>query len=144
MLLYLDLCAFNRPFDNQKQTRIHIETEAKLVIQEKIMMDEYRLVWSFILDYENQANPFEERRNAIKLWKNKAILDISETNEIIEIAKDHVFNGIGPKDALHLGCAQIAACNYLITTDDVLINKTRNNTNIKVINPVTFIEINDL
>lgn len=59
MILYLDLCALNRPFDNQKQTRIHIETEAKLVIQGKILMNKYKLVWSFILDFENQANPFE-------------------------------------------------------------------------------------
>ncbi len=69
MLLYLDLCALNRPFDNQKQTRIHIETEAKLVIQEKILMNEYQLVWSYMMDYENQVNPFDERRNAIRLWK---------------------------------------------------------------------------
>ncbi len=42
MLLYLDLCAFNRPFDSQKQVRIRIETEAKLCIQEKIMRQDYK------------------------------------------------------------------------------------------------------
>jgi len=31
--VYLDNCCFNRPFDNQNQVRIRIETEAKLFIQ---------------------------------------------------------------------------------------------------------------
>jgi hypothetical protein len=99
MLLYLDLCALNRPFDNQKQTRIHIETEAKLVIQEKILMNEYQLVWSYMMDYENQVNPFDERRNAIRIWKSRAIVDVVETNEILDTARYHISQGISPKDA---------------------------------------------
>jgi predicted nucleic acid-binding protein len=144
MLLYLDLCALNRPFDNQKQTRVHIETEAKLVIQEKILMNEYQLVWSYILDFENQVNPFDERRNAIRLWKSKAIVDVAETNEILDTARYHISQGISPKDALHLSCAQIAGCMFFITTDDKLIKKSGDYSNIKVVNPVTFIELNDL
>lgn len=144
MLLYLDLCAFNRPFDNQKQTRIHIETLAKLVIQEKILTNEYQLAWSYMLDFENQANPFKERCNAINHWKGIAIIDVLETHEVLDIAKYHVLQGIRPKDALHLGCAQIAGCIYFISTDDNLIKKASDYSNIKVVNPVTFIEINNL
>lgn len=36
MRVYLDNCTFNRPFDDQTQIRIKLETEAKLYIQEKI------------------------------------------------------------------------------------------------------------
>ena len=32
----LDLCCFNRPFDDQSQTRIRLETEAKLALQEHV------------------------------------------------------------------------------------------------------------
>ncbi len=32
MRLYLDLCCFNRPYDDQTQTRIRLETEAKILI----------------------------------------------------------------------------------------------------------------
>jgi hypothetical protein len=56
MLLYLDNCCFNRPFDDQKQIRIRIETEAKLYIQEKIISGEFELAWSYILEYENSVN----------------------------------------------------------------------------------------
>ena len=33
MRVYLDNCCFNRPFDDQSQLRIRLETEAKLDIQ---------------------------------------------------------------------------------------------------------------
>lgn len=33
MLIYLDNCCFNRPFDDQEQLRVRLETEAKLRIQ---------------------------------------------------------------------------------------------------------------
>lgn len=36
MRIYLDNCCFNRPFDDQNQLRIRLETEAKLGIQEEI------------------------------------------------------------------------------------------------------------
>jgi len=34
--LYLDNCCFNRPFDDQSQMLVRLETEAKLFIQEGI------------------------------------------------------------------------------------------------------------
>ena len=59
--IYLDNCCYNRPFDEQ-QPLIVLETEAKLFIQSKIKQGLYALVWSFILDSENDENPSEERR----------------------------------------------------------------------------------
>ena len=34
--VYLDNCTYNRPFDDQKDIRIRLESEAKLFIQEQI------------------------------------------------------------------------------------------------------------
>ena len=42
MKIYLDLCCFNRPFDDQTKARIKLETEAKLVIQEKDLLKIYQ------------------------------------------------------------------------------------------------------
>lgn len=69
MKIYLDNSCFNRPFDDQKQIRIKLETEAKLNIQERIIQKEIELTWSYILDFENEANPFEQRKPAIKAGK---------------------------------------------------------------------------
>ena len=69
MKIYLDNCCYNRPFDDQSQIKIHLEAQAKLYIQAKIREGAYDLVWSYILDYENGKNPYEEKRLAIAPWK---------------------------------------------------------------------------
>ena len=66
MKIYLDNCCFNRPYDDQSNIRIRLETEAKSYIQNLIKEGKVRLVWSYILDFENAQNPFEERRLRIK------------------------------------------------------------------------------
>ncbi len=69
MRLYLDLCCFNRPYDDQTQPRIRLETEAKILLQEKVKRFECALVWSSTLDFENANNPYEEHRLAIQQWR---------------------------------------------------------------------------
>ncbi|CAN5408286.1 hypothetical protein BH10ACI1_BH10ACI1_21920 [soil metagenome] len=69
MKIYLDNCTFNRPFDNQNGIRVRIETEAKLYIQEQIEAGKLNLVWSYILDFENEQSPFIERKISISKWK---------------------------------------------------------------------------
>ena len=76
MKIYLDNCCFNRPFDDQTQIRIKIETEAKLKIQEEVRSGNIQLVWSYVLDYENNRNPFLERKTRITGWKKYAINDV--------------------------------------------------------------------
>jgi len=36
MRIYLDVCCLNRPFDDQTQERIHLESEAVLIILSNI------------------------------------------------------------------------------------------------------------
>jgi len=73
MRIYLDNCCFNRPFDDQRQVRIRLESEAKLYIQEFILLGKVDLVWSYILDYENAANPFKERKEILDIIGNKNV-----------------------------------------------------------------------
>ncbi len=63
MKIYLDNCCLNRPFDDQSQLRIKLESEAKLKIQEDIRSGLYKLIWSYILDYENSKNLFRKDKN---------------------------------------------------------------------------------
>ncbi len=65
MIIYLDNCCFNRPFDYQSQLRIKLETEAKLKIQDEIRAGRFQLAWSYILDLENVNNPYNERKRQI-------------------------------------------------------------------------------
>ena len=137
MRIYQDNCCFNRPFDNQNQLKIHLETQAKLYIQAQIKQGIYDLVWSYILEYENQMNPFEERKESIIKWKNIAKFKVIENEEIIQFAENLNKKGIKPKDALHIACAINSKCEYFLTTDRLLLNKVV--PEIRIINPMQFV-----
>ena len=108
-------------------------------IQEKIIKGELQLAWSYILEYENAANPFSERKETIKNWKKYAVADTSETINIISTAEQLFKKGIKSKDALHVACAIELNCDFFITTDKAIIKKLTNFESINVISPVDFI-----
>jgi predicted nucleic acid-binding protein len=139
MRVYLDNCCFNRPFDDQKQLRIRLEAEAKLGIQELILLKKLELAWSYIIDFENEAVPFEQRKLFIQQWKKQATVDTDATTPIVEKAGELVRIGLKSKDALHLACAIALVCDYFLTTDDLLIKKAGAVAEIRVTDPVTFI-----
>ncbi len=140
MRIYLDNCAFNRPFDNQSDIRIRIETEAKLYIQEKIKAGSLELIWSYILDFENEQNPFIERKISIAKWKKIASADIEETENLLNKARILANLGFKAKDALHIASAVEADARYFLTTVDKILNKTSQLSDIIIISPTDFIK----
>lgn len=116
---------------------IHLETEAKLYIQASVRDGKYDLVWSYMLDYENDENPYEDKKNAIEPWKHIANEFCTSSEDILLMGKDIMDKGIKAKDALHIACAIKSECDYFITTDMKLLNK--NIENINIINPIDFI-----
>jgi len=141
MRVYLDNCTWNRSFDDPTHLRIRIWSEATLYIQEQIQAGQLELVGSFILDFENDQNPFVERQRAIKKWRNVATIDIDETATLLETAKRLAKQGLATKDALHVASAIEGQAEYFLTTDDKILRKLSNLNEIKVIDPVTFIKI---
>jgi predicted nucleic acid-binding protein len=139
MRVYLDNCCFNRPFDDQSQARVRLEAEAKLEVQQRIQNKVIELAWSYVLDYENQANPFEERRDVVARWKAMAIVDVGETEAIIEKAREFAGRGLRAKDALHVACAMAADCDFFLTTDDLVVKKMRGFAGMAVMDPTQFI-----
>lgn len=136
--IYLDNCCYNRPFDDQTQIKIHLETQAKLYIQAKIKEGVYNLVWSYILDYENGRNPYEEKRQVIAPWKRIASEYIAEeSEEILTFAESLSEKGIKTYDALHIACAVSAECDFYLTTDKKLLNTPI--PEIKILNPIAFV-----
>ena len=140
MKLYLDNGCFNRPFDDQSQLRIRLETEAKLKIQEKVRLGTFQLIWSYILDYENNRNPFQERKVRIKKWKKYAVEDLEENSKVIETARQLRGKGFHKIDSLHIACAIIAECEYFMTTDDQILKRARLLNDIKINDPIGFIK----
>jgi len=136
--LYLDNCCFNRPYDDQSLLRNYLETEAKIYIQKEILKENFELVWSYMMDYEISFNPFSDRKAQIIKWKNLAIVDIDESDEVIGLANEIIEEKIKPKDSLHLSCAIRAECNFFITTDTKILNKHINK--IIIIDPIDFVK----
>ena len=140
MKIYLDNCCFNRPFDDQSQIRIRIETEAKLKIQEEVRSGKIQLIWSYILDYENNRNPYIERKVRINGWKKYALQEIEENPEVLKAA--NVLNkfGIQKIDSLHIACAAFSKCDYFLTTDDKILQRGEHIDYIKINDPIGFIK----
>ncbi len=139
MKIYVDNCCFNRPFDTQLDIKIRLETEAKLYIQQLIKNRKLQLVWSYILDFENSKNPFEERKQQIERWKLFATEDIEENDDILTIGKKLEKIGLKKIDALHVACAIYAKCDYFITTDKGILKRSEEISGVFVTDPINFI-----
>ncbi len=83
--IYLDLCCFNRPYDDQTSQCVYLETEAKLFIQEQVKAGNYALIWSYILGFENSANPDDEVKEQIFRWKGISSLNVMKTPQIVKL-----------------------------------------------------------
>ena len=137
MKLYLDNCCFNRPFDDQTQLKIHLETQAKLAVQNMILNGKHSLVWSYMLEYENSCNPFEIRRDSIIKWKDIASFYVEENENILNVAENLLIKGLKAKDAIHIACAAEAQCDYFLTTDNGILKKKIDI--VKILNPIDYI-----
>jgi len=139
--IYIDNCCYNRPFDNQNDTVIYRETQAKLEIQSLVKYKMFDLIYSSILIQEITDSPFEENSKAIlEFVENNAKYYVSKDNNETALALvDEVMKtGIKLKDASHTACAIVAKCDYFITTDKRLL-KYKNN-RIKLIDPINFLK----
>lgn len=141
MRVYLDNCCFNRPFDDQTSLTIRLETEAKLQIQDNIRVGEFTLGWSYVLDYENMANPFEERKQEIQQWEELSDAVIEETRAILADMNRFVALGLKAIDALHVACAVALECEYFLTVDKGIVKKATAISDIQIMNPIDFVII---
>jgi predicted nucleic acid-binding protein len=132
---------YNRPFDDQNQWRIKMESVACQIIFYLAQEQEIELVWSFVLEYENGFNPFPERRNEITLLSQLAQQIIEPSKSILHRADKLERLGVKNMDAVHLACAEICECDFFVTCDDKLIKKANVlNMTLDVCNPIHFIQ----
>ena len=117
-----------------------LETEAKLRIQKEIRNGQFDLVWSYILDFENNKNPYRERRYLINDFKKYAIEDVEENSELKDISRLILDRGIHQMDALHIACAIITGCTYFLTTDDRILKKSLLFNELNIVDSVSFIK----
>ena len=140
--LYLDTCVYNRPFDDQSQPRIWLETLAFSVIMQMIEDKSVVLVASSVVSYENSVNPDGVARN----WVARCIA-LADGNQHVDIrirerAEELEQEGFRALDALHVACAEAAGCDTFVTCDDRLIKRYRRKRGVlTVCSPVEFVEM---
>jgi len=139
--IYLDMNIYNRPFDDQVQVRIRLETIAIFSVLQRIKEGEFSLLWSFMIDYENSLNPYNNVRQEIEMASALANETVVPDDFIIAKAREFETIGIRPRDAIHLACALKGEAEYFLTCDNKLIKKSSElGINLKIMNPLKFIE----
>ena len=108
-----------------------------MYVQSQILDGKYQLVWSYILEYENSMNPYEDRRVSTLKWRSLAATICEQNDGIVARAKAFETNGFRSKDALHISCAIESGADCLLTTDDKMLNKSVDG--IELMNPIDFV-----
>ena len=139
MRVYLDNCCYNRPFDDQDQLVVRLQTVTKLAVQLLMATGVVEYVWSKALDYEISFNPFPKRKTSILWWKIGAVAYVEATDDIIRRGEEIERLGVKPKDALHLASAESAECDVFLTTDRRMLKKVSILGPMRVLSPVQFI-----
>jgi len=140
--IYLDVCCFNRPFDNQIQSRIRVETEAILAILERCETGVWELIISEMVETEVAQITDQERWQRIDGALLMARSNIMVNDKVESRGKDLQNLGFQGFDALHLACAEIAQADVFLSTDDRLLRRAaryNNSLTVVVDNPATWL-----
>ncbi len=142
MKVYLDVCCLNRPFDDQNQTRIRLESEAILIIMNQLYIKDWEWIGSDVLIVELENTPnIEKRKYLIELTK-KIQTNVNITKQEIIRANKLATLGFKSFDAMHIACAESVNADIFLTTDDKLLKKSikeKNNINIPIANPLSWL-----
>jgi len=143
MKIYLDVCCLNRPFDDQIQTRIHLEAEAVLAIVGFVEDGEWEWISSEAVAYEISRTPNEERQERLWSLESRSTERLQLTDSILQEAKELQHLGFTTYDALHLTFAASADVDVFFTTDDKLLKRAQRyqeEIKIPVANPLSWLQ----
>jgi hypothetical protein len=138
MKLYVDMCALKRPFDDQSQGRIWLESRAVTRILRAFTAGTFTACNSAALEFENLQNPNPRRRaRAVALLASFG-RPAPASAGIFQRAAEVRALGFRDMDALHLSFAESAAADYFVTTDDDVLKRNRTAAlKVKIVDPVT-------
>jgi predicted nucleic acid-binding protein len=140
-ILYLDVCTLCRPFDDQQQLRIRMETDALYLIVRHIEAGRYRAAVSPVHYYEVGAIREREERTEIRALLQRIELPLIDYDQNAARARAMAFHtaGMGAADAAHVAFAEQMA-DFFITCDDNLLKRCRRiGLSVVVTNPIEFV-----
>ena len=139
MKIYLDTSVYNRPFDDQTQPRIWLETLALALVLQLVEAGEAVLINSIVLEFENSKNPFSLRQD----WVSRCLEQATDYQRVDESIRERAEalekHGLKAIDSLHVACAESAGADYFLTCDDRLLKKQKHIT-VSSMNPLDFVQ----
>lgn len=141
MKIYLDNCCLNRPFDDQSNLRIRLESEAIKMILLLCEQSEWHLMSSKVIEFEIANTTDKGRKKELEAVNGLASIFIEINESIIIRAKEFESLGLQAFDAMHLACSENGA-NVLLTTDDKFLKRALKIKDLKTIvsNPIKWME----
>jgi len=132
MKVYLDNCVLSRPFDDQSQERIRLETEAIVLLLARLERKEWIWLGSQVLDIEiDQLPDFEQQlrlRQVVEFVNQSIPIGEKEVERANELQK----MGFIGFDAVHLACAESGKPFELDEGDDLMNIQTMTPQQIRV------------
>jgi predicted nucleic acid-binding protein len=123
--VYLDVCALCRPFDDQVQMRIRLETEAVQLILSYVRSGNLVLIVSSAHDIEIGAmDNAVERERLLSTLDEVGCRIAFNSHAVRRRAEEWTGKGLGPADAAHLAFAEAAQASF-ITCDERLLRQCR-------------------
>ena len=123
--IYLDVCCLNRPFDEQNQLRIRLETEAILAILEQCEANRWKLISSSALTAEIEQIKDVEQQKQVQIALSIAQIRVLEGNPLQGRTSELIKLGFSFYDAAHIASAEKARADILLSTDDRLVRKAK-------------------
>ena len=121
--VYLDVCVLCRPFDDQQQARIRLETSAIALILAHVQQMRLQMIISPVHEVEINAITVSEERKHLMLLIGQFGIAYNYDLPIARHRAEHlVTQGLGVADAAHIAFAEQAEAEF-ITVDDRLLKR---------------------
>lgn len=143
--IYLDNCALNRPFDDQSQERIRLETEAVVLLLSRVERKEWTWLGSEALEIEIDRTPDADQQSRLKRVVKFVDSVVEITDKVLIRASELQAAGFVGFDAVHLACAERGKADVFLTTDDRLLKAAKRLSKkllVKVENPLDWMKEN--
>ena len=146
MKLYLDVSCLNRPYDDQRQSRVRPETEAIALIFEAFKANRWQHISSEMSEIEISKIVDEERRHRVELLLPPKAVIFELNDRVLERGGDIVRLGFGAADATHAAAAEFLKLDAFLSCDDKLCRTARRHRRalrVHVANPLEWIKDHD-
>ena len=143
MKIYLDVSCLNRPFDDQNQARIRIETTAVTVVFERIDAGPWQQVSSEMAVIEIDAITDTDRHTRVRMLLPQSESIMKLTDATFQRAAELEGLGFKPADAVHVAAAERAKADVLLSCDDRFCRpakRRRRDLQVNVANPVDWLK----